>query len=283
MDNKINVSVTYTIYGNFDFKRLKTILFYLAKQKEVSFEAIVVNATEKKYNLPSFCKQIFIDKSIAKKNLGLIRNIALKNCSGKYVYTCDADIVFIDKLFLKKLIKLQNETNTALKKVGIFRLPKEEFNSFYNMIEEGIEPKLNESNLSVSLFDNFPFKIKLIEKYAFSQRIDEDDKMPLVHAGCIFGKKEMFENVGGYSEKYVGYGWEDSDLQWKIEEINGIRKIKDLKVLHLDHERGYFNKTQFEKNKKLFFKRVKEGVNKAINYDLDNFVKLNEGGKQIYK
>ena len=27
----------------------------------------------------------------------------------------------------------------------------------------------------------------------------------------------------------------------------------------------------------------KEGVNKAINYDLDNFVKLNEGGKQIYK
>lgn len=283
-DEKINVSVTYTIYDDFDFRKLEVSLFYLGFQEEVSFEAVIINATEKRISLPSFCKEVILSQTEAGKNLGKIRNIALKNCSGNYIYTCDADIIFIDKLFLKKLILLQRETKTALKKVDLLRLPYEEFDNFYEIIKNDNIPELNISNYSVSLSNNFPFKMAVVNGFKFIQREDSKDSLSCVHAGSIFGKKEMFDKVGGYSEEYLVYGWEDSDLQWKLEQKNGMNKIKNLKVVHLDHKKPYYNKNIFEKNKKLFFKRVKAGVDKAIKRDIKNYNKIVlENIKQVYK
>ena len=274
MNKGIDISVTYTLYDEFDSRRLMVALRYLGKQKMVGLEAVIVNATGTQLPLPEFCKQIMVKESLSKKNLGIIRNTALKNCSGTYIYTSDSDIVFFDPLFLKKLIPFQNGSNKALKKVDALRLPIEEFDDFYSQIESDMEPTLKFSEYSVSLNNNFPFEVKIIDSYKFTQRLNGKDSMPFVHAGTTFGKRGMFEGIGGYSEEYGVYGWEDSDIQWKLEEKNGMKKIENLKVIHLDHEKSYFDREIFEKNKRIFFKRTRESVDKAIKLDLDNYSKI---------
>lgn len=163
-------------------------------------------------------------------------------------------------------------------------MPLEEVEQFYNAIRGGATPKLHKSILSVSLTDNFPFELKESEGYKFTQRTNGSDTMPFVHAGTTFAKREIFEEIGGYSEDYVGYGWEDSDIQWKLEQKIGMTKIKGLTVTHLDHKRSYFEQEQFKQNKKKFFRRVREGVVKAIENDIKNYELIGLGGtSQVYK
>jgi len=67
MEDKIDVSVTYTLYGDFDTWKLEVALLYLSKQKGVNFEAVIANATEKHLDLPAFCKIITVSPEEAKK------------------------------------------------------------------------------------------------------------------------------------------------------------------------------------------------------------------------
>lgn len=71
------------------------------------------------------------------------------------------------------------------------------------------------------------------------------------HGGSIFITKDVFDFVGGYSEQFLVWGGEDSDLRWKLTRIFNLvdlAKYKEVKVKHIDHDRPYLESFAWERN-----------------------------------
>lgn len=65
--------------------------------------------------------------------------------------------------------------------------------------------------------------------------------------------RKLFDEVGGYNEEFVGWGWEDSEFDWKIsQKIGKLPYIEDGTVYHFWHPRA---EPSLE-NKKLFREKM---------------------------
>ena len=77
--------------------------------------------------------------------------------------------------------------------------------------------------------------------------------------------REMFFNIGGYDEDFIGYAWEDTDLCYRLDLIANFIEV-DAEVVHLWNSRGVTRKQDapnlkpqsFHYNKKLFEERKRE-------------------------
>jgi predicted glycosyltransferase involved in capsule biosynthesis len=79
--------------------------------------------------------------------------------------------------------------------------------------------------------------------------------------------KEHFFAVGGFCERFMAWGCHDADLQWKLKRRYNLIEFPNFpeyEVLHLDHERVYFDKERWQANRKIQEERRKEGPEKAI-------------------
>ena len=75
-------------------------------------------------------------------------------------------------------------------------------------------------------------------------------------------------NVGGYSEEFINWGCEDSDLQWKFREIYDLEFFPlDFELIHLDHPKGYLSPKMWDLNEKKSTQRKKDGIKLAVEYD----------------
>ena len=104
-----------------------------------------------------------------------------------------------------------------------------------------------------------------------------ETQVPLIfcgtrHWGGIALRKVHFEKVGGYAPNFYGWGNEDTDLQWKLGECFRMEFFPDdehYEVLHLDHEKPYFNDEIWQRNKIEAKTRKDGGVEIAIERDLE--------------
>lgn len=73
-------------------------------------------------------------------------------------------------------------------------------------------------------------------------------------AGLLIVRREDFFKVGGYDERFIGWGWEDIAFRLKLDhEIGPHQRINDGRVYHLWHERPEeFNSAAELANRKLF-------------------------------
>ena len=80
--------------------------------------------------------------------------------------------------------------------------------------------------------------------------------------------KHMLEEVGGFCEKYVKWGWEDLELGYKLYQLN-YPIVLNLKIegLHIPHKSG----GQTEDNSKLFYSKFPE-ASEGMSYDELTFV-----------
>ena len=95
-----------------------------------------------------------------------------------------------------------------------------------------------------------------------------------VHCGSTFASKQQIYFVGGYANSYHTWGFEDSDLQWKLQQVFGIKfidKVAKFNVLHLDHDKEYFVANAMKENEELLEKRKKVSVFEAITFDKKYF------------
>ena len=94
-----------------------------------------------------------------------------------------------------------------------------------------------------------------------------------VHAGATFMKREHFLAVGGFCEQFTAWGCHDADLQWKLKgqfNLFEFPNFPEYEVLHLDHERGYFDKLRWQANREIQQARRLKGANVAILEDSKN-------------
>ena len=71
-------------------------------------------------------------------------------------------------------------------------------------------------------------------------------------------RKALWLEVGGYSEVYETWGYEDVDVQWKLEQRCPVGQIPDkdrFRVLHLDHDKSYFSPQHNADNQRRFQER----------------------------
>ena len=116
---------------------------------------------------------------------------------------------------------------------------------------------------------------------------DESCKDPWLLCDQVFGalfslKKEVFVNIGGYEERFTGWGCEDSFLAAKaIGNDQYIIPVYAASGLHIDHTPRSGNEkwNEYKRNRKLFYKlmnkpQVKDSanwLNQAKNRIVDSF------------
>ena len=129
------ISVIIPLYGTFDSERVYISIDSLKNQKNVNLEISVVEQSDSPRFLgldgiiyihikPVFSSDGFLIP-------GLVRNIAVKNSDGDFIYNNDGDIIFRNQNYLCNLLKLMEESeNICLCHPFMRRLPIENFENF---------------------------------------------------------------------------------------------------------------------------------------------------------
>ncbi|TKG92329.1 glycosyltransferase [Puteibacter caeruleilacunae] len=178
--------------------------------------------------------------------LAAIRNKALKKASSDYIIFIDGDIIldvnFIeDHLSIAKPDYFVNGSRVILSEKVTRRITS---GRTCSNILEGAKNKLNGYRI--------PWLHKLISGPTKSHKRIRGCNM-------AFWKKDL-ENIGGYDERYIGWGLSDSDLVIRLMK-SGIKR-KNMKFLgicyHLYHE--FADRSNLFRNQQLFLKTLKGNV-----------------------
>ena len=298
------VSVVLPIYGDFDSRRAILSVESIRNQKGIDFEIIVSEQGELpklKSELPQDVKYIFNEhvpsRELSDFNPGLVRNLAISNSEGEFIYTNDADILFLNENYLAEGISLLRKNPIlALHRPPMRRLPIENFEHFWDMANKGgITLAMKSLDLSqpyLATTDGITRELKVVKKEGeyyqktFTTSMDSfrrylsdpflKGKEPTIwtedlHCGGNLLRKEHFEMVGRYCEDFINWGCEDSDLQWKLmqtTELGFFPYTKEFEVLHLDHERRYFSPEMWKRNESIENDRKIMGIKEVIRRDL---------------
>jgi len=305
------ISVVIPIYGSFDIKRLILTVESIKNQEGVEVEIIVSEQGVKpraRDLLDDSVKYIFTKHiprlDLSDFNPGIIRNLAISKATGEFVYTLDADVILLDKQFLKKGKELlEKDTNLVLFRPFMRRLPIENFEDFYQTFKkEGMQfaiDSLDKSQDYLITLDGLQRELKVVtkdtEEYRKTfttsmenfKRYLEDPNLkgqePKIwsenrHCGSNFFRREQFDLVGGYCEEFINWGCEDSDLQWKFKEVFNLEFFPEgdeFEVMHLDHDRGYFSPEMWKENESICSQRKNNGIVNSILEDQKKWKKNN--------
>ncbi len=295
------ISVIIPLFGEFDRKRVQLSLDSLFWQKGVDLEIVLAQQSNPLLpilasvveTVPSFIphQPITSDYFIP----GKIRNVAIRNSTGEFIYNSDGDIIFTNPYFFRDILSLGK---TPICRPPMRRLPIENFDEFATVMNNtNLQTALGEldvSNPYIATTHKNPIKMKVFrtkekEKHKVFLYTEPDHNIyktnPLnqgkepvfstlnVHAGGTLMKRREFEYVGGFCESFIGWGCHDADIQWKLGEVYGAEQFserREFEVLHLDHARQYFSQERWLKNREIQKRRRQEGVLVAI---LDDFSK----------
>ena len=295
------ISVIIPLYKSFDLSRVQISIDSLKQQRKVNLEIVVAEQSDK----PCFLEQegvsyVFIpsqDKGYAIP--GLIRNSAASISSGEYLYNSDGDIVYCNPFYFAEILELiKTGDNVALYRPPMRRLPLEDFEQFKTIWEKsGLQKALEALDMSEefnarmpgSAISIIPFRKKesgRLKTFLYSssdlKKYREDPTLKgsepkystlSVHAGATFMKKEHFLEVGGFCKRFTAWGCHDADLQWKLRSklnLFEFPNFPEYEVLHLDHERGYFDRLRWQANREIQQSRRESGADRAISEDSKN-------------
>lgn len=303
------VSVIFSVYGFKPGREIKVICDSIRHQS-VPCEIILaeqslhpnndtikfcnVNKIQYVHSLPNINK----DKTYT-FNPGRARNAGLKRVVTKYIYFTDSDIFFEDKNYLKKLLSyVKTHPLTALIRPQIKRLSVKTTKKFLDDYEKNITIK--SSRFVQNCYIDYNQKINSFsptykyERYSLihnilhvtpNSKFKENRYNPnhfkefqwsvLSHFGGLFCTKELFQSVGGYTEDYITWGMEDTDIQWKFDNYSGVQLIDNIighsALIHFEHQRRCQN-NDYTYNYKVFEKRKKMPFTKVLKHDISNLI-----------
>ena len=143
---------------------------------------------------------------ISNENLGFAKgnNLAVKEANGEYLFFLNPDTE-IDKEVLIELVEFYERTQDA----GIIA-PK------LIMGDENIQPSVRKLPTVTGAFKEYILGIK----NAYSEYVPDGDnpmEVEMVYGAAMLIKKDLFENLSGFDEKYFLY-YEDADFCKRVGE-----------------------------------------------------------------
>jgi len=301
MAKRPELSVVVPVYGEFNLARTCMSVQSILSQQGLDYEVIISEQGESR-RFPEMSGVRYAFKyhkpqpDLSDFNPGNVRNEAVALATGEFVYTNDADIVFLEPHYLAKSVEaIRENLDGVLYRPFMRRLPLDEFEEFERKVRVlGMGKAVNSLNLSqeyLATLNGKSRKIRVFEKnssYPKTFTAFEEDFQSYVgdnknkgsepmfwnenrHCGGNLFRMEQFKNIGGYSEEFINWGCEDSDLQWKFHEAYDLQFFpEDLEVMHLDHPKKYFSPEMWARNEEISVRRIKEGLAKAIETDRRN-------------
>ena len=298
-----SVSVIIPFYGEAQLKQLNLVSKSILSQEGVDVEFIVAGLkTAIRINDLSDlskCQNGIVPEIV---RMGAIINNGLRLAKGSFIYITDADVLFLNKQYLKFLVQEYLTAEVPLKRPPMRRLFLQDFDWFYpTVFSKGLKEAIKLLDTSqefvvkplgtkkpMKVFSKFIDGINhlfIASESDFQEYIsDENNKgsEPRYfnqdrHCGAIFASAKDIMDIGGYHEGFISWGVWDFDAQWKLENQKGIKLIpytKYFEVIHLDHDKTYFSKSKWEDDKKLQEIRKKIGFKECINEDKKIFLNL---------
>jgi len=203
-------------YYNSTCYNLEFIIVNDDKEPEQELEDL-----NKKYK---FAKFLFLkNNSIYKRTLSF--NKAFKETKRKIIIAGDTDVIIDPKFILQGANKIINkEADRIFPYNGLF------CNVSNFLIEEFID------SLEVNVFlGKKPEKQNRYNNYqdSFIQVVSPESK-----GGCVMYSSELYKRINGYNPNFVGWGYEDDEIGFRIEKFKGITsRIYDDDAIawHLPH------------------------------------------------
>ncbi|MFZ5501587.1 MAG: glycosyltransferase, partial [Candidatus Micrarchaeota archaeon] len=231
-------------------------------------------------------------------SVGRARNAILRLAEGEYVVMQDADIVIPDSEFLGNLTQeLFSCASHFLATAPLRHIQKSEAMEWFERTGNTGDVYGHLSGLQLHdgfLLSNRPYEenefivvshpynpAKKDRRYVARRSLYREyqenpakwsGREPLIFTPCvgkyfIAARTEHVLAVGGYCERYLGWGGEDGDLKWKLSCFLGCRHLLNdyrFSQVHLDHARPYFDQETYIKAKALSKSRQEQGLLRAI-------------------
>lgn len=186
-------------YYNSTCKNLEFII--VNDDKEPESELSILN---KKYE---FIKFLFLkNSSIYKRTLSF--NKAFKHTKRKVVIAGDTDVIIDPKFILEGANKIiNNEADHIFPYNGLF------CNVKYSLVRKF------KTNLDINTF--------LDKKPEPKQRYNNFENgyltvlSPESKGGCVMYSSELYKQINGYNPNFVGWGYEDDEIGYRVEKFNG--------------------------------------------------------------
>ncbi|MFV0472009.1 MAG: glycosyltransferase family 2 protein [Paludibacteraceae bacterium] len=221
-----------------------------AHTKDVNYEIIVVdNASidgSQEMIKARFSKVRLIESGV---NLGFGRanNLGVKYTKGKYLFLLNSDTELRNNAIALFFVYMENHQNENIGAVGSYLLSKnEEIIHSYGTFPH-LMPDLTDriKNLIINIIGREKYLNSKIKK-----RLDKNKKNDLfvkdvlevdyITGADLFLKKEIFNQFGGFDERYFMY-YEETDLQFQMNRAGyKMLVISTPNICHL--EKGSFQK-----------------------------------------
>jgi len=295
------VSVVYPVFGNISEQQLEAVLSSVTNQDYSNIEIVLSeenpNSRFKTIANKFGATYVFNKTNGFEYNIGRVRNAGLHAASGTYVYSSDADIVFLRSDYISRLVKQYKISGKAyLSFPPMKRLLKVDQTSFYNDVSNhGLERAITALNFSDGYTTNSnPDKKLKVLRYGYYKKrytifTEEFKKISSAelkkygygllhftyHAGTIFTTAKALQAVGGYYENHDGWGGDDVYVQVKLGKYfkskkghlrSSIPKTSVFTVLHLDHKKR-FSKQKYQDNQDVLWNRLARDYKKIIAED----------------
>jgi glycosyltransferase involved in cell wall biosynthesis len=303
-----SVSAVLPIYGAFSVERLEVCLAALGWQRDVDLE-IVIAEQNPEPRLEDYAARRRLSYCYSRPdsrdeqdrfNTGRVRNEGIDASTGRLVLLTDADIVFPSPRYVARLVEMHaNNGGSVLVEPPMRRITGTSFPAFRKAVERyGMEhalSKLHRPGAYVATMGADRGGITVVTHKGRVSTADEEllrDARatssvrgrepalfhPIFHGGTIFARRSQLDEVVGYCERFLTWGFEDQDLKWKLRhrfELTELSGSDTWEVLHLDHPKSYFDPDLFQRNRAIAGDRYKMGAANAMEQD-------RQGGKSRY-
>ncbi|GAA5086432.1 glycosyltransferase family 2 protein [Chryseobacterium ginsengisoli] len=200
----------------------------ISKTQDIEYEIILVDNGSTDGSKEHFQQRKDIKYIYSEENLGFgkANNLGNKYASGEFLFILNSDTILIENSI--KILKNFFENNENQLNIGVLGAVLCDEN--LNMINTaGSFPQIK---FYISDYLNLFFKTK----YKTYEKIHFDDitKVDMVSGADMFLRKELFDEVQGFDEKFFLY-FEETDLQKRIANLSKINYITNqTNIIHLE-------------------------------------------------
>lgn len=233
MDKKISIIIVSFNSEKFIESCVSSLLEYLPKNSEI---IVVDNASTDSTSviLKKFGSRIQLIKS--NENLGFSKanNLGAKKATGEYLFILNPDTQLIEQT-VEELVKFYESKSN----VGIVS-PK------LIMPDNSTQPSVMNLPSIMNALKEFIFKVKSAY-LPYVPKMEEPIKVECVFAAAWLVKKDIFEKLKGFNEKYFLY-YEDIDFCQRLKQNNlAVYYYPQVKVKHIvggvqDESKGLLNR-----------------------------------------
>lgn len=136
-----------------------------------------------------------------------------------------------------------------------------------SMVSDGIAPWVIPYTTYYNLSEEYSVRLKMADGFLLPNEKDLDfsyEHRILSWAGILILSRDAFDSVGGYDERFEGWGWEDNAFRLKLDMEYGEHQRCEGNAYHLWHpiaEADKFGAEQTNKNRRLYVSEYESKYN----------------------